>query len=197
MTLSELDEWYPRPPDKDNAAFVYTNIFAIPAFTNAASDFAGRKWPARGEKIEADELGAMKMLIATNAQAFALFRTAATMPSARYPVDLKEGAFSLLPHMAAVKQGAILRCGSEEQDRGMSSIALAVMGTTTAGWSRTRIIGMGCMTLRLSWGGSLVGRQSSLSDLTHPNGRFTWASLADSLSPGYHIGGFQLVQICE
>ena len=112
MTLVELDEWYPWPPDKENAALVYTNVFANQSFSNAAWDFSGRKWPARGEKIEPEELKALKELMATNQEALGLLLTAATMPSSRYPIDLKQGFLSLFLHLAPVKQGAVFLCGA-------------------------------------------------------------------------------------
>src|SRR3954471_17108881 len=52
VTLGELNDWYQSPPSNQNAAFIYTNIFLRAAFSNAASDFSTRKWPARGKKLE-------------------------------------------------------------------------------------------------------------------------------------------------
>ena len=103
VTLAELNNWYQSPPSNENAAFIYTNIFARPAFTNAASDFSMRKWPARGKKLEAEELKEINPLLAENEETFRLFQAAAARPKVRYPIDLRDGSMTLLPHISQVK----------------------------------------------------------------------------------------------
>jgi len=105
VTLGELNDWYQSPPSNENAAFIYTNIFARSAFSNAALDFSMRKWPARGKKFEPADLDEIKPLLAANEQTFRLFQTAGALPKARYPIDLRDGSMTMLPHLAQVKSG--------------------------------------------------------------------------------------------
>ena len=108
VTLAELDAAYQRPADAENAAFLYTNAFAKPLFgSNVAETYTASSWlPSRGKQVDPEDRNEFEALLATNRPAMDLLYSAVDLPSCRFPVDLKQGAFTMLPHLAKVKSAA-------------------------------------------------------------------------------------------
>src|SRR2546426_3516321 len=90
VTLAELDAWYPRVPDGENAALIYTNAFARTSMDNKAG-WPDKSWlPPRGELLEAEDRTEWTNLIATNQEALRLLCSAASLSRSRYAIDLKQ-----------------------------------------------------------------------------------------------------------
>jgi hypothetical protein len=102
-SLSELDDWYTHIPDSQNVAFILTNAFSQPAFTNAFI-VVGDNWvPARGQLIGEDGKAELSAVLATNQNLLDLLHSAAALTNSRYPIDLKQGFQLLLPYLPKVK----------------------------------------------------------------------------------------------
>jgi hypothetical protein len=105
VTLAELDGWYRSPAPEQNAAFAYTNAFArLTGLTNFLDGWS----PRAGEPIEPEDLSELKAVLETNRAALQLLHSALSRTNSRYPIDLKQGFNTLLPHLARVKQGTLL-----------------------------------------------------------------------------------------
>lgn len=85
-TLEALNDWYAEPPAGQNAAEIYGR--AAQAMTADSSDSPN--------------------FLANNQTAVALLLQGATLASARYPIDLRQGAMTTLPHLAQIKKLAQL-----------------------------------------------------------------------------------------
>lgn len=85
-TLDALNDWYAEPPAGQNAADFYVR--------------AGQAMTAGDPKSPA--------FLANNQAALALLLQGAALTSSRYPVDLRDGAMTKLPHLAKTKQAAQL-----------------------------------------------------------------------------------------
>jgi hypothetical protein len=108
VTLAELDAFYKKPADHKNAALAYATAFAKPLLaSNLADTYLASNWlPSRGKRIDPSDKAEFEQLLATNKDALDLLYQAAALPSARYPIDLKQGPFTLLPHLSKVKAAA-------------------------------------------------------------------------------------------
>jgi hypothetical protein len=112
-SLRELDEWYTRIPDSQNAALIYTSLFSQPAFTNySGSSIAlvgDTNWmPARGHLISEEFRAELGAVLATNQTLLDVLHSATALTNSRYPVDLTKGFQALLPHLAKVKSSVQL-----------------------------------------------------------------------------------------
>lgn len=110
VTLAELDAWYPRIPDAQNAALIYTNAFALMMFTESGNTNARQieniELPPRGQKLTGDDQSELASMIASNAAALRLIDSARDLKAGRYPIDLHQGFLTLLPHLAKLR-GAV------------------------------------------------------------------------------------------
>jgi hypothetical protein len=86
VTLAELNAWYPEPPAGENAAPLYADAFAALTVADAKS----------------------LSFLPKNQPALALLHKASAKSQCRYPIDLSEGALTLLPHLAKIKTCAQL-----------------------------------------------------------------------------------------
>ena len=86
MTLEELNKWYPEPPAAENAAGLYAQAFSA---------------------LTADDPKSATFL-SKNQKALALLLQAAERKSCRYPVDLRAGLDTKLPHLTNIKKCASL-----------------------------------------------------------------------------------------
>jgi hypothetical protein len=113
-TLVELDNWYRKIPDNENAALIYTNAFAkIALASNAFDQIREDSWiPKRGQPIAPEDKAELTAIFATNREVLQLLYSAAGLTNSRYPLDLGQGFNSLLPHLAPIK-GAIAVLTSE------------------------------------------------------------------------------------
>jgi hypothetical protein len=140
VTLAELDAWYPAVPDAQNAALVYTNAFAllepqgnssqVPSLSTRLTDLT---LPPRGEALPAEDEVEILNLLATNQAALRLLHSAAALEASRYPVQLREGAFVLLPHLGKARLAVLLLCAESQLHSAHGENALAVQSLTTAG----------------------------------------------------------------
>src|SRR5262249_6688803 len=105
VTLQEMNAAYKRPEDSNNAALIYTNAFSSPLLaSNLADSFTVNNWlPPRGSRVDAADKTRFEALLATNKKSLALLYQAATLGGSRHPIDLTQGAFTLLPHLSKIK----------------------------------------------------------------------------------------------
>ena len=118
VTLAELDDWYPRVPDEQNAALIYTNAFARMVYVSPEDNNPDRrqiadiKLPQRGQNLSTADAAELAAMIASNAPALQLLYSAPNLTNSRYPIDLKLGFQTLLPDLARVK-GAVRLLAAE------------------------------------------------------------------------------------
>ena len=86
VTLAEYGAWYAEPPAEENAAAIYQQAFDALAPDDPSS----------------------ASFVANNPKALALLHQAAGRQKCRYPIDLKGGFSTLLPHLAKIKKCAQL-----------------------------------------------------------------------------------------
>lgn len=110
-TAEELNAAYAEPPPEQNAAPVFTQAIRriVQAPTNAANlplvTSARVPLPAASEPLAPAVRQAVSAHLARNQAALALFRQAAGMRQCRFPVDLRQGAATPLPHLAGLRGG--------------------------------------------------------------------------------------------
>src|SRR5215813_10195949 len=83
-SLRELDEWYTRIPDSQNAALILTDAFSQPGLTNYNGStmalIGDTNWvPARGQLIAKEFRAELGAVLATNQTLLDLFRSAAAL----------------------------------------------------------------------------------------------------------------------
>jgi hypothetical protein len=86
ITLAECNAWYVEPPAVENAALLYADAFAALSPVEPTSP----------------------TFLAENQRALDLLHQAGSRNKCRYPIDMTKGAFTLLPHLQAIKKGAQL-----------------------------------------------------------------------------------------
>lgn len=106
----ELDAYYTRIPDSENAALLVaegasrilqTTETKIPIFGSGDIPTRGMKW---SPEILAPSHGAL----AANSNAIVLLRKGLALPKSRYAIDLSKGFMTFLPHLALLKKCATL-----------------------------------------------------------------------------------------
>jgi len=110
QTLEELNAWYVEPPAGQNAATF--NLRGIKARQISAAD-QNADMPDLGKLPPPDSSAPLppnvKSALATflqrNHAALQFFAQGAKLEQSRYPIDLNQGANTLLPHLAGVKSG--------------------------------------------------------------------------------------------
>jgi len=112
LTLADLDAWYLRIPDSENAALIYTNAFYLLSAIdtrNAATNLIGDIPLLReGQPISPDDRAKLTSLLASNRAALDLIHSAGELAQSRYPIDLKQGANTLLPDLAKAKSAVLI-----------------------------------------------------------------------------------------
>ena len=103
-TLAELNAFYVEPPTNQNAATFYLKAFAALDLTNAyKSDLP---WISKtnpiipGLPIKPAIKTAMQEALLRSASVIDYCKQGATLDKCRYPVDLRQGAATLLPHLS-------------------------------------------------------------------------------------------------
>jgi hypothetical protein len=135
ITLAELDAWYKALPDEQNAALIYKKAFAltvIPSTTKVGDLSRSRQWmPKRGQSLTPEQKVDLTELLATNGAALGLYHSAVPDQS-RYPMNLKDGFNTLLPHLAEIKKGvglleaeAWVHVANGEQEKAVASLLAA------------------------------------------------------------------------
>jgi hypothetical protein len=132
-SLRELDAWYTRVPDSQNAALIFTNAFLQPSLTNALTVVGETNWvPARGHLIGKGAGAELSAVLATNLTLLDLFHSATGLTNSRYPINLKQGFQVLLPHLAKVKGAvqlltaeALLEASNGEIEKALAAVRAA------------------------------------------------------------------------
>jgi hypothetical protein len=113
-TLEELNEWYVEPAAGSNAATYYLQAFAAFNFTNADYDsvhlpVVGKAaMPALDNPVPAAMKSAIAAFVRRNQQAIDLLKRGTELEQCRYPINLTNGYWTKLPHLARVKQSTLL-----------------------------------------------------------------------------------------
>jgi len=137
---AELNAWYARVPDNENAGLNLGEAFAVMRKypDKRAAEIDRFKPPPRGEALTAPQRELLAGHVALNADALAKAREAITLPKSRYPVDLSPGFNALLPHLANVKslaQTANFEPRLAVEDRRSADVITGI--TTMLGLART------------------------------------------------------------
>ena len=111
VTVAELDQWY-KAPSTGNAATTYLEAFSVMApdtskMLQALRQGQGRLLPRKGP-LAAQTKKNLETLLAENARALELFHQGAALAEARYPIDLKLGINTQLPHLVQLREASQL-----------------------------------------------------------------------------------------
>src|ERR1041385_1543521 len=108
ITLTELDSWYDKVPDNQNAALLYTNAFAkLTLASNAFYRVREDAWvPKRGQPIVPEDNEELAAIFATNREVMDLLFSAAALTNCRYPIDLTQSFTIPFPHLAHLREAA-------------------------------------------------------------------------------------------
>jgi hypothetical protein len=97
----ELDNWYAAVPDRENAALVLTQAFALRR--NYADNRSNAVWnfklPKRGETLTPKQNELLAGYVEMNSEALAKANEALKLPACRYPIDCSLCAQTPLPHL--------------------------------------------------------------------------------------------------
>ena len=108
----ELNEWYAEPPPGQNAAFVFERAFSHDVdVSETAGDLpvvGEAQVPSRGEPLPEEMKENIWTYLKENKDALDLLHEAAAMEQCRYPIDMRMGPATLLPHLAPLRHGARL-----------------------------------------------------------------------------------------
>jgi hypothetical protein len=102
---AELNQWYAAVPDRENAALVMTQAFALMrTFPDQRSNEISRfKPPPRGQPLSREQVQLLSDYVNLNSAALERATEALMLPQARFPIDLSPGADALLPHLSRLK----------------------------------------------------------------------------------------------
>lgn len=99
----ELDRWYAAVPDSQNAALVVTQAIGLlrdfPSTDSRYREIKELKLPARGQRFEPRQVQLLSEYVTLNTPALEKAREVARYRSSRYPLDLRQGENTLLPHL--------------------------------------------------------------------------------------------------
>jgi hypothetical protein len=109
VTLSELNSYYPAVPDDQNAALIYKRAFDTELFTNkVAEDLTSNISLRRGERLPSEFRTELAEALTKHAAGYELLYSATNLTASRYPIDLRNGYMTLLPHLMRVRQTSML-----------------------------------------------------------------------------------------
>src|SRR2546423_5701571 len=112
VTLAELNQWYAQVPSEENAAHIYARAFAnlsLAATNSSELPLLGRgKLPPRTQPLSDKSRKAIAVLLAENHAALELLHEGASRRRCRYPIDMRPGLKTLLPHLSKLKTSAQL-----------------------------------------------------------------------------------------
>lgn len=113
VTLEELNEWYRKPPPEENAAPVYRKALSalkdLPEEDREKVPFVmGAQPPPPGAAPSPEAAKAAREHLARNERALQLAHEAAGLERCRYPVDLRDGFATNLPHLQKLRSLARL-----------------------------------------------------------------------------------------
>lgn len=99
----ELNRWYAVVPERQNAALVVTQAIGLlrefPSTDARYWEIKELHLPARGQGFAPKQLQLLSEYVAMNTPALEKVREIARFPGSRYPLDLRDGPGTLLPHL--------------------------------------------------------------------------------------------------
>jgi hypothetical protein len=109
--VRELNAWYEEVPENSNAALVLTKAFTLrPWYPDPKSNLVlSFKLPAGGRTLTTEEAGLLSGFVQTNSAMLEKADEALRLPNSRYPIDLSMGAKTPLPHLAWLKEIAVIK----------------------------------------------------------------------------------------
>jgi hypothetical protein len=129
----ELNQWYASVPDDQNAALLVTNAVGLlrsfESTDNRYWEIRNLKTPLRGQSLDVKQRRLLSDYVAMNAAALAKAHEAARLPKSCYPIDLRQGEGTLLPHLrlkalARLEEyTALLALGTSSSNQVVVSIA--------------------------------------------------------------------------
>ena len=100
----ELDDWYRRVPQKENAAMAYVDAYLSYITPKKNPSEMGGGKTLLGQALPEEMAEAVAEHVGRNAETLAKIHAASNFKASRYPVDLSRGFETLLPHLSQVKQ---------------------------------------------------------------------------------------------
>jgi hypothetical protein len=107
INWEDLKTWPDKIALEENVASVYTNALRLLA-EEPAPDSSEIVLPRRAEPIPADTLAFISLMVATNSAALSAVRNISNPSRSRYPIQLQDGPFAKLPHLAKLKRLGLL-----------------------------------------------------------------------------------------
>jgi hypothetical protein len=109
VTLAELNEWYTAVPASENGALLYGKAFAALYLDEQSRGLLHVESTNSLNQIivkGSDRAAAISQLLATNHAALSLLHDAATLRKSRYPVDMRDGFATRLPHLQSAQDAS-------------------------------------------------------------------------------------------
>jgi hypothetical protein len=162
-TLAELNDWYPEPPNGQNAATSYLRAFdALSVLNGSKLPALIGALPASDVPLPSGEKSAITALLRANKDVFNFLEQGSHCDESRYPIDLSRGFEVLLPHLPKLRSSALLlelasvlhadaRQGKEAAKNILEIIALSRSleqePSLTSQWMRTAIVSIALSSL--------------------------------------------------
>lgn len=135
-SLRELDAWYARVPESQNAAVMFTKAFSQPGLADNSSTLSvvgDKTWvPTRGHLLDDQAKAELTAVLATNQILLDLLHSATGLTNSRYPLDLTQGFQVLVPHLAKVKGSvqlltteALLDASNNDTEKSLAALRTA------------------------------------------------------------------------
>src|SRR5216684_4175277 len=110
-TLEELNAWYVEPPAGQNAATFYSKGFNALHLGNVGASnlllLGQGQLPPLGAVMPGSVKAALAAFVKSNRDALQFFAQGAKYEQSRYPLDLTQGVYTVLPHLAKVKSATL------------------------------------------------------------------------------------------
>lgn len=106
----ELNRWYAAIPKQENAAIALAQAFQLRrTYSDSRSNLVNHfKLPKHGERLSPEQTKLLKGYITLNAACFEKVDEALKRPNCRYPIDFTKLMDTPLPHLAELKNIALL-----------------------------------------------------------------------------------------
>jgi hypothetical protein len=129
----ELNNWYAGVPDDQNAALVITQAIGLlrdyPSTDARYWEIRDFKLPPRGQRLDSKQTRLLSEYVTMSTSALEKAHEAAHLAESRYPLDMREGAELLLPHLrlktlARIEEySALLALRTSRSNQAAASIA--------------------------------------------------------------------------
>ena len=128
----ELDDWYRAGLVAQNQALAIMEASKVLVEPDKEADPTRFGSFKPGYELTAEMNEEMAAYVATNQPALDLLKQAADLPESRYPIDLSQGAATLLPHLAKIKRLVILLRMEAVQHSRLGQVDAAVESVATS-----------------------------------------------------------------